>query len=87
MIYPWATNGQSLGILASQISVLAKFLNYSNIGYKIEEKMSDAVPGTSGDGWGSPESPSSLEVIHGLSNLSDVHGKTFDAAYTLLGCC
>ena len=31
--------------------------------------MSDAVPGTSGDGGGGGELPSAPELIHGLSNL------------------
>ena len=36
---------------------------------------------------GSGEPPSAPELIHGLSNLPDGYGKTFDAAKMLLPRC
>ena len=49
--------------------------------------MSQAVPSTSGDGWGDGEPPSSVELIHGVSDLPNGYGKIFDIAAMLPKCC
>ena len=45
--------------------------------------MSEAVPSTSGDGGGGREPRSSVELIHGVSDLPDGYGKILDTATML----
>ena len=45
--------------------------------------MSEAVPTTSRDGGRGGEPPSSVELIHGVSDLPDRYNKIFDAVATL----
>ena len=47
--------------------------------------MLEAVPSTSGDG--GEELPSSVELIHGVSDLPDGYSKIFDAAAMLFKHC